>query len=331
METKDNKNTISFVIDDLKYRVLSKEDKTVEVMTTNSRIRRLAKKRGEDEDLTECIVIPSHVEYMGVSYTVIAIADHAFEDHAAIISTGQWQSSHSGIESVILPPTLRKIGKRAFYRCFALTSINIPANVEIIGDEAFKGCFCYYDPWIEPPKWYFSGLQHVIMEENDEDLEINGSIGESAFADCQLLEEIVIPGRFKSIGSHAFAGCMRYRDFYFSSGKTIKTYGLKKVFFQEGVRSIGANVFEDCDMLRSFNLPHTVEAIDASLFGSCEIRDYKTSACKDLWNDDGTLIFPWHIKKITDVGYLSFNAKVIKSYVDNPDELELGESLDYIR
>lgn len=150
METTDNKEPLSFVIGDLKYRVLSKKDKTVEVMAASIRYKQtnflyeeyvIAKR----PYLTGTLNIPSIVEFQGVSYTVIAIADRAFENHSSLIySTGAKEPS--GIKGVIIPSTVRKIGARAFYNCPLLKSINIPANVEIIGDGAFMNCFDSWDP-----------------------------------------------------------------------------------------------------------------------------------------------------------------------------------------
>ena len=43
-------------------------------------------------------------------------------------------------DEIVIPSTVRKIGKEAFKGCFNLTSITIPESVTEIGDNAFAGC-----------------------------------------------------------------------------------------------------------------------------------------------------------------------------------------------
>ena len=48
--------------------------------------------------------------------------------------------ANTNIISVVVPDTVRRIGKRAFYSCKHLTKVNIPASVLDIDDEAFAEC-----------------------------------------------------------------------------------------------------------------------------------------------------------------------------------------------
>ena len=334
METRDQKESLTFVIDELKYRVLSKEDKTVEVMAAKRRFSEFVEGVIGYPFLMGEVEIPSKVEYLGECYKVTAIADRAFENHSGPVSFGNHDyeldslmvNHDSGIERVIIPPTVRKIGARAFYNCPSLSSINIPASVEIIGDKAFMGCFVSWDPCPEPYAEDFCGLKHVTIEENIDDMAIDGFIGESAFANCQLLEQIEIPGRFKSIGYSAFSGCYYNHCSFLSSQIDESTeYGLKTVVFHEGVKIIGADVFENCDALKSFNLPKTVEEIDESLFNysynSVEKHFFETTS------NEMSMIIPWHIRRITNCrfSFINYCINTIKIYIDNPDEIEIDD------
>ena len=44
------------------------------------------------------------------------------------------------LREVVLPETLREIGKYAFENCTSLKSVTIPKNVKLIGERAFGGC-----------------------------------------------------------------------------------------------------------------------------------------------------------------------------------------------
>ena len=104
----------------------------------------------------------------------IKIADSVKE-----IDEGAFEDT--GIESVILPESVIKIGESAFKYCGNLSSINFPDSVKIIEDCAFENC----------------ALKSVIIPNSVE------SIGCQAFYFCPL-ESVVIPSSVKTIGDLAF-------------------------------------------------------------------------------------------------------------------------------
>ena len=71
------------------------------------------------------MVIPSTVTYSGTEYAVTRIAESVFVN-------GQ------KLSSVVIPASVREIGKKAFYGCSNLTSADISATV--IGELAFASC-----------------------------------------------------------------------------------------------------------------------------------------------------------------------------------------------
>ena len=73
------------------------------------------------------IVIPESIEYNNKTYPVEEIGSKAFYDC-------------SGITSVSLPNSIKRIEKDAFNGCSGITSINIPSSVESISNHAFKYC-----------------------------------------------------------------------------------------------------------------------------------------------------------------------------------------------
>lgn len=85
----------------------------------------------------------------------------------------------------------------AFANCTALTSIEIPANVEIIEEAAFKNC---------------TALTTVTFENNSSLKTICGATYDysyygGAFSDCISLISIEIPASVETIEAAAFKGC----------------------------------------------------------------------------------------------------------------------------
>lgn len=76
-------------------------------------------------------IIPSHISYGGLEYEVVAIDKWAFagfrNNNARPIVQG---ATGSKARTIILPPTIKRIGESAFANCTNLISMIIPASVE---------------------------------------------------------------------------------------------------------------------------------------------------------------------------------------------------------
>lgn len=119
------------------------------------------------------LIIPSSVNYMGVSFSVTAIGDNAFY-------------SCSEITSVSMPNTITSIGYIAFESCTNMTSVTIPSAVTNIGFEAFAHC---------------SSLISITIPEGVT------NIGLSTFSGCASLTSITIPSTVTEISDNAFRNC----------------------------------------------------------------------------------------------------------------------------
>ena len=121
------------------------------------------------------VVIPETVTSDGVTYTVTAIGDWAFQYCVRLTS-------------VELPATITTIGDNGFTRCTQLTHITFPEALTSIGDVAFYACM---------------RLEEVIVPD------AVTSIGEEAFYNCGAITEVVLGSGLLTIGSKAF-GCDSY-------------------------------------------------------------------------------------------------------------------------
>ncbi|MDO5343196.1 MAG: leucine-rich repeat protein, partial [Bacteroidia bacterium] len=185
---------------------------------------------------------------------VTAISDEAFydEDDLTAISfpntvvwiggatdgTGVFEDCDN-LKSVIVPASVKYIGRCAFYDCIALESFSCD-NVEIIYPEAF--CYCRnlksvnLGTKLTEIKWSTQGNEY------------------GAFEDCDALETITIPASVTHIGKRAF----RYCDV------------LKFVAIGSGVKEIAEDAFYDCDKLKSVAIDGNVETIGEDAFNDCE-------------------------------------------------------------
>lgn len=126
------------------------------------------------------------------------------------------------IDKVLLPPTLKKIGPYAFQRA-ALTSVNIPDNVETIDRTAFGGA---------------KYMQEVHLPDS------LTSLGEGAFEYCKSLHSVKIPAKIKEIPGYALRYCN----------------SLQSVELHDSITSIGYEAFGNSD-LREITLPKSTTRV----------------------------------------------------------------------
>lgn len=88
--------------------------------------------------------------------------------------------------SIVIPNSVKKIGKSSFRSCLKLTSVEIPNSVESIGDYAFCDC---------------KDLTSITIPNSVK------IISEGAFDGCSSLPSITIPKGVTSIGYAPFANC----------------------------------------------------------------------------------------------------------------------------
>lgn len=106
---------------------------------------------------------------------------------------------------------------------------------------------------IIPDGWYFygdylGGVTDIEIQEGTTE------IGRTAFANCRLIESVVVPGSVKKIGWYAFRDC----------------YALKRIELREGIEEIGDGAFRGCRELTEIYIPSTVTRIGGGVFFDCD-------------------------------------------------------------
>ena len=98
-------------------------------------------------------------------------------------------------------------------------------------------------------------------------------IGDEAFKDCKLLEEIHIPDSVISIGENAFRGCKSLHLVTLSKnleeigyGAFYKCISLKEIIIPDSVTEIGSFAFSHCENLRTLILPKSLKIIPNCAF-----------------------------------------------------------------
>lgn len=109
---------------------------------------------------------------------VVEIADNAFYYRLNNIR----YTLQKNISEVVLPETIRKVGKEAFYYLTDIKKVNMPSSLTEIGEDAF----------------WSTGISEVILPDGLK------TVGRNAFQYCNDLTKLVIPQSVESISGNAF-------------------------------------------------------------------------------------------------------------------------------
>ena len=206
-------------------------------------------------DYSGDVIIPNVVSYNGITYSVVAIGEHAF--HGC-----------TDLTSVNIPSSVTTIGASAFHGCISLTSIDIPNTVTSIGNGAFKGC---------------SSLTGVVIPSSIK------WISEGTFENCSSLTSVNIPSSVTKVYQNAFYGCIELKkvnissleawckiNFNYYSNPLIYAQHLylngtevKDLIIPNSITNIGQRTFQNCKGLTSVTIPNTTKTIGFAAFQHC--------------------------------------------------------------
>lgn len=180
------------------------------------------------------------------------------------------------MEYLILPQSLRKIGKGAFTNCgieavyiagpeiiskncfsnnWGLKKVVFGDDVKTIGDVAFDAC---------------RFLEKIIFSKNLKE------IGNCAFSGCTSIKKITLPNILEKIGKYAFCECSSLTSIIIPNNVSeigkyafFKCSSLRKVKLGEGIINIPEECFADCNKLTEIEIPDNVVKIENNAFKNC--------------------------------------------------------------
>ncbi len=195
------------------------------------------------------------------------------------------------VTDVVIPDTVTRIEKYAFYDWPQLESITIPASVTSIDDDAFQGWFSVEKVCISDlTAW--CNIEFCDFDSNPTrsgDLYLNGelvqkitipdsitAINKYTFYNCDSLTDVIISDSVTSIGNYAFCSCNSLVNVTMSEKlAAIGDYAfyycdlLERADLPDSLISIGSYAFYYCRALRDISIPDAIENIGAYAFNSC--------------------------------------------------------------
>ena len=239
-------------------------------------------------------VVANRLEYVGYggleirsilySNRIVNVPDNLFNAYES--------NSWSGwVSSVSLPPSVKTIGIKSFYRqtlsidwCDGINTIldyafggsgytvngnmngkvpsylydmppfKLPSSLTYIGDGAFENLQSYKKVIIPEGVTFLGSAAFISGKFSEINIPEGVTNLVQTFSSCKKLKSIQIPSTVTNL-KMTFSGCN----------------SLTSVIIQEGVKTIGNSTFRDCSSLKSISLPDSVTTIDSNAFNNTPI------------------------------------------------------------
>ncbi|MCL2488906.1 MAG: leucine-rich repeat domain-containing protein [Oscillospiraceae bacterium] len=184
-----------------------------------------------------------------------------------VIGIGDYAFAPNIFTRIIIPDSVKSIGKNVFDWTLSLKYINIPKNVIFIDKQAFSGLYYFESISVATDNPYYSDMDGVLFnkdkseilcyplgrEENSYILPENlTKISEGAFSGCKL-ENIILPDNLVVIERAAF-------------------YNTKigEIIIPDKIVNIGQYTFAGCKNLQKIIIPNSVMKIDETAFDNSD-------------------------------------------------------------
>lgn len=206
-------------------------------------------------------------------------------------------------DTVVIPPSVKKIGAGAFASVENLRKVVIPGTVEEIGDNAFANDTI---------------LEEVIMEEGVK------KVGKFAFFNCIKIKKIDFPDSVIEIGENCMDTCTSLVSVRLSNNIVkikdsafIRCTALPEIVVPKNVEEIGGYVFSSNKLLSKIQFPAKLSKIGSGTFsGTYSLNDIVIDEKNEnlkfenglLMSRDGTKVY---------YGLLKLESVVIPDGVEN--------------
>jgi len=182
------------------------------------------------------------------------------------INPGAFEN-YQDLESITFATTLKKIGKKAFYKCSNLKEFNFikrekvyTAKSLIFDESSFAYCTGLKNITIPKQVSQIKQMAFLcctnIQEVNFEEESILQIIDQQAFDRCTSLKKINIPDSVEHIEINAFAECNELVEVNFSENSNLE--------------HIHAEAFVFCKKLHKVTLPNSLKRISERAFYGCD-------------------------------------------------------------
>lgn len=163
----------------------------------------------------------------------------------------------SGIENIVIPDRVTKLGRGAFSRCYELTDVTLPESVTVIPRLAFINC----------DKLKTINAPNVAV------------VCDNAFCHCKMLTAFDF-SQIKELGSASFAGTSirkvvfsnkltKLQPSIFCGCKDLQSVDMSAC---DNVKTISTRCFEDCNKLTDIKLPLNVRKFADGCFESVKFN-----------------------------------------------------------
>lgn len=213
---------------------------------------------------------------------------------------------------LIIPDTVKTIGKNAFTGCASIKSLTLPRRLQSMGDGAFAGC---------------SGIESINIPETI--TQIPGG----AFRQCDHLTSINIPDSVTSIGDYAFYQCTSLKDLTLPDSLTeIGDMAFGEMLSLSSIDSSGCSAFSYENNILFDQYKRRIYCASSELEGELRIPDGVEEIMPGAFSACPAIESLYIPTSVTTIGYGAFSSQLTSSlgYCTMLNRIDFSEGLTRI-